>query len=142
MENELIGSIQTFESNRPSKYKTQKEKADQTNAFRAKDENIVESNECSMSDFQEITNFVRNFNKFYKKKRHFMPAKTCHKSPFMTRLSHLRAIIYVGVKKSLKNVSYKVISFKTIYDKKATYTISEICQLRHKADMNSFINRH
>lgn len=66
IKNELIGSLQTFEFNRLSKHKTQTVKAEQTIAFRTKDENQAKYNNCSISDFQEIANFARNFDKFMK----------------------------------------------------------------------------
>ena len=65
-ENELISFLQTFESNQVLKYKTQKNKAYKTIAFRAKDKNIAKSNEYYVFDFQEIANFECNFNKIVK----------------------------------------------------------------------------
>lgn len=56
-------------------------------------------------------------------------AKKRHNSPFMTHISPVKGVIYVGVIKSLKNVSYIVMSLKVIYDKKPTYTISQIGRL-------------
>ena len=63
-ENESIGSLQTFESNRLSKHKTRK--VEQTVALRAREESKSESDSSSKSDFEEVANFARNFNKFMK----------------------------------------------------------------------------